>query len=207
MWLWRNRNRKASCMRWLWIARRKTLRTFCRDFVQEFGLWYRNEQIITLPTYSSACIYIILYSTIVWHLLRIRIRDPVPFWPLDPESGAFLTPGSGIRNRFFADLGSRIPNPYFWELIDNLLGKKFYNSLKIGPNYFLKHFKKNNFKFCEICGYKKWYDNKFFFSPLFCCCFCVLDPRSRIRDPGWVKIRIRDKHPGSTTLYPIWHII
>ncbi len=33
--------------------------------------------------------------------------------------GAFLTPGSGIRNRFFPvpgsrpDLGSRIPNPYF----------------------------------------------------------------------------------------------
>jgi hypothetical protein len=23
---------------------------------------------------------------------------------------------------------------------------------------------------------------------------------SEIRDPGWVKIRIRDKHPGSATL-------
>jgi hypothetical protein len=31
-------------------------------------------------------------------VLRIRIRDPVPFCPLDP--------GSGIRNRFF-----RIPDP------------------------------------------------------------------------------------------------
>ncbi len=30
-----------------------------------------------------------------------------------PGSGAFLTPGSGIRNRFFPDPGSRIPNPYF----------------------------------------------------------------------------------------------
>ncbi len=29
----------------------------------------------------------------------------------DPESGAFLTPGSGIRNRFFPDPGSRIPDP------------------------------------------------------------------------------------------------
>ncbi len=28
------------------------------------------------------------------------IRDPVPFWPLDPGSGAFLTPGSGIRCLF-----------------------------------------------------------------------------------------------------------
>jgi hypothetical protein len=27
-----------------------------------------------------------------------------------------------------------------------------------------------------------------------------LDPGSEIRDPGWVKIRIRDKHPGSATL-------
>jgi hypothetical protein len=28
-----------------------------------------------------------------------------------------------------------------------------------------------------------------------------LDPGSEIRDPGWVKIRIRDKHPGSATLH------
>jgi hypothetical protein len=28
-----------------------------------------------------------------------------------PGSGAFLTPGSGIRNRFFPDPGSRIPDP------------------------------------------------------------------------------------------------
>ncbi len=36
-------------------------------------------------------------------VLRIRIRDP--------GSGAFLTPGSGIWNRFFPDPGSRIPDP------------------------------------------------------------------------------------------------
>jgi hypothetical protein len=28
----------------------------------------------------------------------------------------------------------------------------------------------------------------------------IRDPRSRIPDPGWTKIRIRDKHPGSATL-------
>ncbi len=28
-----------------------------------------------------------------------------------PGSGAFLTPGSGIRNRFFTDPGYRIPDP------------------------------------------------------------------------------------------------
>ncbi len=31
-------------------------------------------------------------------VLRIRIRDPVPFWPLDPGFGAFFTPGSGIQD-------------------------------------------------------------------------------------------------------------
>jgi hypothetical protein len=30
--------------------------------------------------------------------------------------------------------------------------------------------------------------------------FLFLDPGSEIRDPRWVKIRIRDKHPGSATL-------
>ncbi len=38
--------------------------------------------------------------------------------------------------------------------------------------------------------------NKFFFTPLFCCCFWI-------RDPGWVKIRIRDKYPGSATLHSV----
>ncbi len=53
-------------------------------------------------------------------MLRIRIRDPLPFWRLDP--------GSGIGFFRIPDLGSRIPNPYFWELSDNFSGKKFYNS-------------------------------------------------------------------------------
>ncbi len=64
---------------------------------------------------------------------RIRIRDPVPFWPLDP--------GSGIGFSRIPDLGSRIPNPYFWEHSDNFLSERFYNSLKIGPKVFLKYFK------------------------------------------------------------------
>jgi hypothetical protein len=55
---------------------------------------------------------------------------------------------------------------------------------------------------------KKRYDNKFFFTNVFHCCFWIWDPgseirdpgseirdpRSGIRDPGWVKIRIQD--PG-----------
>ncbi len=63
----------------------------------------------------------------------------------DPGSGAFLTldpyPGSGIGFFRIPDLGSRIPTPYFLELSDKFLGKKFYNSLKTGPNFFLQHLK------------------------------------------------------------------
>ncbi len=108
----------------------------------------------------------------------LRIRDPVPFWPLDP----------GSRSRFFPDTWSRIPdpNPIFLRTYWQFLVKKFYNSLKIGPNIFSSAVQNwNNLQFCEMCGYIKSYDNKFFFTPLLCCCFWI-------RDPGWVKIRIRD---------------
>jgi hypothetical protein len=56
----------------------------------------------------------------------LRIRDPVPFWPLDPG---------------YVFSGSQIPNLYFWDLSDIFLGKKSYNSLKIGANLFLQHYK------------------------------------------------------------------
>jgi hypothetical protein len=100
---------------------------------------------------------------------RHRIPDPDPqhwkLWPPDPQydgpwinlepvfcsdadpdpgSDAFLTSGSGIG--FF-----RIPNPYFWELSDNFLGEKFYNSSKIGPNFFLQHFNTQ-----IICNFEKF---------------------------------------------------
>ncbi len=55
----------------------------------------------------------------------------------DPGSGAFLTPGSRIGLFRILDLGSRIPNSYFWELSDNFLGKKFHNALKLGQIFFL----------------------------------------------------------------------
>ncbi len=94
--------------------------------------------------------------------------------------------GSGIGFFRIPDLGSRIPNPYFWELRDNFLGKKFYNSLKIGPNFFLQHFKNKIVQFCEIYDSKKRYDNKFFSPMSFITVFGsgIRDPRSGIRDPG-----------------------
>jgi hypothetical protein len=84
----------------------------------------------------------------------------------DPGSVAFLTPGprSGIRNRFIPDPGFRIS-----ELSDKFLGKKFYNSLKTRPNFFLQHFKnKLIYNFVKFVATKKRYENKFFFTPLFC---------------------------------------
>jgi hypothetical protein len=89
-------------------------------------------------------------------------------------------PGSGIRNRFFPDLGSRIPTPYFLELSEKFLGKKFYNSLKTGPIFFLQHLKnKIIYNFVKFVATKKRFDNNCF-SPL---AFVVVFG-SGIRDPG-----------------------
>jgi hypothetical protein len=128
-----------------------------------------------------------MYNTV----LRIWIRDPVPF-----------DPWTRIRNP-----GFRITNPYFLELSDKFLGKKFFNSLKTGPNFFLQHFKnKIIFNFVKFCGYKKRCDNKFF-SPL----SFVKVFGSGIRNPGSGMgkksgSRIRDKHPGSATLVQYLHV-
>ena len=103
-------------------------------------------------------------------MLLIRIRDL--------GSGAFLTPGSGIRDRFFPDPGSQ--THIFKSLVTICLGKKFYNSLKIGPNFFLQHFKNKIFQFCEIYGSTKKGMTTNFFSPMsFIAVF-----ESGIRDPG-----------------------
>jgi hypothetical protein len=75
---------------------------------------------------------------------------------LDPGSGAFLTPGSGIRNRFFRDIGSRIPDSRticlwaYWQLIGNWI---------LAHIFFLRHFKNSN----KIEGWKKIY-----FVPFLC---------------------------------------
>jgi hypothetical protein len=53
----------------------------------------------------------------------------------------------------------------------------------------------NFFKFVAT---KKGMTIHFFSSLSFLLLF--LDPGSEIRNLGWVKIRIRDKHPGSATL-------
>ncbi len=114
-----------------------------------------------------------LGSSMIWPVLRIRIRDP--------GSGAFLTPVSGIRNRFSPDPGSRISDPGSQTHI--------FESLPVvttfGPTFFLKQFKnKIILKFVKFVATKKVLPQIFFHPSLFCSCFWI-------RDPGWVKIRIR----------------
>ncbi len=106
-------------------------------------------------------------------VLRIRIWDPVPFWPLDPGSGMSKKSrsGSGIQDEH---LGS-----YFWELRNNFWGyilwcgsgSEIQNLFTLDPEW-----EKNRIRDPE------WKKN-------------------RIRDPEW-KTRHRgggDKHPGSAT--------
>jgi hypothetical protein len=98
----------------------------------------------------------------------------------DPGSGAFWTPESGIRNRFFS--GSRIPNPYFGKLCDNFLGKKYY-SLSIGSIFFLYLFEnKINFYFTKFLATKKKV-RQLIFSP-FLFCFVVGYGMDKNQDPG-----------------------
>ncbi len=104
-----------------------------------------------------------------------------------------------IRNGFFPDPRSRIPDPKPIFLrgygSDKFLGKKFCNSLKIGPNFFLQHFKnKIIYNFAKFAATKKGWTNKFFI-PLSLVAVLgsgIRDPGSGIRNPGWLKIRIRD---------------
>ncbi len=51
-----------------------------------------------------------------------RIRNPVIQQCCGSGSGILCLFDPGIWNRFFPDLESRIPNPYFGELGDNFLG-------------------------------------------------------------------------------------
>ncbi len=73
--------------------------------------------------------------------------------------------------------------------------------MKISPNFFLQHFKtKIIYNFVKFVATQKGMTTNFY-SPLsFVAVFGsgIRDPGSEIRDPGWVKIRIRD-HPGLLT--------
>ncbi len=107
--------------------------------------------------------------------------------------------GSGIRcffdswildpDRFFQDPGSQ--THIFESLVTIFWVKSFIILWKLAQIFFFSISKLKKFSLmCNLWLHKR-YDNNFF-SPLSFVVF--LDPGSGIRDPGWVKIRIRD--PG-----------
>jgi hypothetical protein len=104
----------------------------------DYRYWQSNPDPI-----QSGSETLLLGTVHIFPVLRIRIQDT--------GSGAFLTPGSrsGIRNRFFPDPGSWISDPgsqthIFERLVTIFWGKKFYNSLKIGPTFFYSTFQKSD---------------------------------------------------------------
>ncbi len=77
-------------------------------------------------------------------------------------------PGSGIGLFRIPDLLSQ-PIPYFLELSDKFLGKKIYNSLKLGQIFFLQHFKnKIILNFVKFVATKKIMTTNFVFTPFSC---------------------------------------
>ncbi len=128
-------------------------------------------------------------------VLLIRIRDPVPFGLLDPG------PESGIG--FFPDPGSRILDPWsqthiFESLVSIFCDKSSIILWKLAQIIFSGISKIKWFSILWNLWLQKKVWQPIFFRPSLLLLF--LDPGSKIRDPGWVKIRIRDKYPRSATL-------
>ncbi len=110
--------------------------------------------------------------------MLISVADP------DPGSGAFLTPGSQTH--------------IYESLSENILGKNFNNSFKIGPNFFLQHFKnKKVFNFAKFVTTSMITN---FFHPSLL--FLFLDPESEIRDPGSGMGKNQDLGSGINIPYP-----
>ncbi len=158
-------NAKCESGRMLWSAQRdgeyKQRPYTFGDFVTS-----RTEgsmQDVSIARLQSTRVQTPLSPPLLNVMYCVRVSLWTSFADPDPGSGAFLTPGSGIRNRFFPSLGSRIPSPYFWELGYNYLGKKFYNSLKMGQKIFLQHFKNSmKYNFVKFMATKKGMTTNFF---------------------------------------------
>jgi hypothetical protein len=75
----------------------------------------------------------------------------------DPGSGAFLSPGSGIRNRFFPGLvpGFHFLNSYLWEFSDNFWVKITIILCEVAWIFSFTCSKINNVQFCDVSGNQK----------------------------------------------------
>ncbi len=78
--------------------------------------------ILTILLFVTFTIFIVIIL-----LVTTSVADP------DPGSGAFFTPGSGIRDGYESGSGSGIrdeqPGSYFRELRNNFWGQNYLNSL------------------------------------------------------------------------------
>jgi hypothetical protein len=111
----------------------------------------------------------------------LRIRDL--------GSGAFFTLGSGNQNRFFPDFGSWTPDPGTQtHIVESLVTIVWIKSSiilwKLAQIFFfsISKIKKISIMWNLWLQKKVW--KNFFFTPLFCFCFWIRDPRSGFWDPG-----------------------
>ncbi len=116
--------------KWLWSCNKKSVK-HCSHCLEREGNKIIEFMGPKIPT-SRGCILSVLFGgkqtySMLFSLQReitsretcddrlsqtvLRIRDRVPFWPLDP--------GSRMGFSRIPDLRSRIPRPYFEELFDN----------------------------------------------------------------------------------------
>jgi hypothetical protein len=113
----------------------------------------RDRSAFKKITYSQRCGY------------GFGIRDPVPFWTLDP--------GSGIG--FF-----RIPNPNFWELSDIFWGKSSIILWKVAKTCYQHFINKIIYNFGKFMATKIGVTTNFFHPSLL---LLFLDPVSGINIP------------------------
>ncbi len=118
-----------------------------------------------------------------------------------PGSGIRCLFDPGIRNRFFPDPGSRIPDPsalahIFESLMIIFWVQRYIIHCKLAQIFF---FTGSKIIFNLILWYLWLQKNvqQFFFTPLFCCCFWFRDPGFEIRDP-----RTGIREPGSENRDP-----
>ncbi len=116
---WNKGQKLANKLTYIWTetARHKGIWTVDFSLSVIISRWQKskwareqNYQDSDMDTQSKTVVILFWtsYRTQHWvieHVVCSSVADP------DPGSGAFLTPRSGIRNRFFPDLGSRISDP------------------------------------------------------------------------------------------------
>ncbi len=134
------------------------IRTLIQEFVQHLQLIMFQLRIYSILNTDFKVKMQYLISSERYFLLcissgRRRARVPTSVADLDPESVPFMTTGSGIRNRFFPDLGSQTHT--FESLMTFLWVKSSIILYKLAWSFFLHLLKKIIFNFVIFVASKK----------------------------------------------------